>query len=188
VLRRLLVAGAAVAVAAWAVSWTLLRLLGGLDRLAAAQGADPGALTAELQAGMFGNVPTSTAWWLAVVAPHSTTPFDMLHTAGTSVAIVAALSLLALRVPVLLAPLAAVGSMTFTLYTLHCLLLAGDSVPGPARQVYLVHVLVTLAVATTWRAWVGRGPLEALAAAAARAAAALVPARTARAGQPPAPR
>jgi uncharacterized membrane protein YeiB len=178
VLRRLLVAGVAVAAGAWAVSWGLLRWLGGLDRLATAEGTDPAALTAELQAGLFGNVPTTTPWWLAVVAPHSTTPFDLLHTAGTSVAIVAAMSLLALRLPVLIAPLAAVGSMTFTLYTLHCLLLAGNSVTGPPGQVYLVHVLVALAVATAWRTWVGRGPLESLASMAARGAAALVPARS----------
>jgi uncharacterized membrane protein YeiB len=65
--------------------------------------------------------------------------------------------------PVLL-PLAAVGSMTLTLYTLHVLALANDSpfLVENRTELYLGHVLVALVLATIWRTTIGRGPLEAL--------------------------
>ena len=80
-----------------------------------------------------------------------------------------------------LVPLAATGSMTFTLYTLHVLALAEGS---PFRSddpmtLWLCHVAVALVVATLWRTQVGRGPLEWLASSLDRAARRAVGGRTA---------
>jgi len=59
-----------------------------------------------------------------------------------------------------------VGSMTFTLYSLHVLALAKGSpfLVEDRRTLWLAHVVVALVVASLWRTSVGRGPLEALAA------------------------
>ena len=38
---------------------------------------------------MFGNTPTGGAWeWLLVVAPHSTTPFDLAQTIGSALPVI----------------------------------------------------------------------------------------------------
>jgi uncharacterized membrane protein YeiB len=77
-------------------------------------------------------------------------------------------------------PLVAAGSMTLTLYTLHVLAdrglgLAAEAVPRAAdlsaTTVWLTHVGLALLLATAWGSPTRRGPLEALAAAAARRAA-----------------
>src|SRR5690606_30572719 len=78
-----LIGGAVVAVTAWVTSWLLLET-GGLTELrAAGVGSHPVSgqpLDAALQTGMYGTTPTTSWWWLAVVTPHSGTPFDMWHT------------------------------------------------------------------------------------------------------------
>src|SRR5690606_9273517 len=114
-----LLGGAVLAVTAWVSSWLLLET-GGLTELrAAGVGSHPVSgqpLDAALQTGMYGTTPTTSWWWLAVVTPHSGTPFDMWHTMGTAAAVLGAMLLLARRLGVLLRPLAAIGSMTLTLY------------------------------------------------------------------------
>lgn len=130
-----------------------------------------------LQAGLFGFPPATDARWLLVVAPHSATTFDLVATTGSAFAVLGAMLLLDgavrnRRARLALLPLACVGSMTFTLYSLHVLAL---HVTGPwvltgllpengPFKVWLVHAAVALVLATLWRTLVGRGPLEALAA------------------------
>jgi hypothetical protein len=63
--------------------------------------------------------------------------------------------------------------MTFTLYTTHVLLLSGP-LPRETDDALIWHVVVALAIAVPWRAFVGRGPLEAAAAQLAAAASAAV--------------
>ena len=42
-----------------------------------------------ISGGMYGNTPTGGAWeWLLVVAPHSTTPFDLAQTIGSALAVI----------------------------------------------------------------------------------------------------
>lgn len=167
---RMLVAGAAVAASTFGLSYALLAAAGGPDALAdntegfvvIARGMD-----AQLEVGLPGTTPTTDWRWLLVAAQHSGTTFDLAHTGAAAVAILGAALLLAQRVPrSLLIPLAAAGSMTFTLYTLHVLSLWRD---GPLllddpRVLYLAQVAVALVLATLWRTQVGRGPLEALSA------------------------
>ena len=177
--------GLGVAVAAKVLSSVLLGLPGVLERLVVPPGSPLApSLDLALQTSMYGAAPTTTWWWLATSGPHSGTPLDLLHTAGCALAVLCATTLLARSAAVrrALLPLAAAGSMTLTLYSLHVVVEAVRHTvsPAPASQavtVWLVQVLAALAVATTWhlaarRAGLPpRGPLEALAAEASRAAA-----------------
>ena len=159
--------GAVVALTAWAVSWLLLNRGGGLEAVeVAGAGASPIAgrpLDIALTTSFYGTTPTTSWWWLAVVAPHSGTSFDLLHTIGTACFVLGATLLLARVVRPIVWPLAAIGSMTFTLYSLHVVLIS-TVMPDTMPNALLWHVLVALAIALPWRTFVGRGPLEALAA------------------------
>ena len=161
----LLVTGAAAALGAHGLSALLLGPLGGYDRLAGEVRRQDGRTVEQVvDAGRFGNVPTDSPWWMAVDARHSTTPLDLLATAGAAVAVLGLALLLSSR---LLAPLAAVGSMPLTLYSAHVLVLATPEADSPTRY-YLLQVVVALVAATLWRRRFGRGPLEAAVAAAVR--------------------
>ncbi len=164
---RVVVVGAALALGAKATSAVLLSAVGGSDRLDAGEGGLFLPVDAALRSGLFGTTPTADWRWLTVSAPHSGTTFDLAHTIGTSMVVLGGFLLLARLVPrVALLPLAAVGSMTFTLYSLHVLALAQDSpllLDDPA-QLWWAHVVVAVVLATAWRTTLGRGPLEALAA------------------------
>ena len=160
----LLVAGAAVALGASALSRLLLGPLDGLDRLVASDDSLGSAAELEvaLEIGKAGNVPTDSWWWLAVTSPHSSTPLDLLHTAGFAAALLGALLLIAATRAgqLLVLPIAAAGSMTLSLYTAHVLLQASDLMPEDSLTDYVVQVTAALSVAVCWRAWFGRGPIE----------------------------
>jgi uncharacterized membrane protein len=172
----LLLGGAALALAAAAVSTALLN---GGGR-AAIEAAGPGnawfagaPLDIALSTGMFGTTPTTSWWWLAVAAPHSGTTFDLLRTTGSGLAVLGACLLLTQHagriVATVLYPLAAAGSMTLTLYSVHVIAVdQGWWHDDPLRQL-IIHIIIALIAATIWRSLIGRGPLEALAAAVARA-------------------
>lgn len=157
--------GATLAVAAKLMSSWLLAS-GGMEELRAAGAGNAPIerfpLEVALQGGFYGTTPTTSWWWLAVSAPHSASPFDLLHTMGVAAGVLGLMLLIATRARALLWPLAAIGSMTLTLYTLHVLLLS-SSVPRETPDAFLWHVVIALAVAVPWRTFVGRGPLEAVA-------------------------
>jgi uncharacterized membrane protein len=157
-------------------SRTAAGLLGGGAALAAAAVAGSALLldaggAAVLGEGLrerwYGTVPTDTWWWLAVEAPHTGTPFDLAHTTGTALAVLGAALLLARAVPALMWPLAAVGSMPLTLYTLHVTALAlyppdsaeADGISG--GTLLAMHLAAALVIGVAVRAAGGRGPLEA---------------------------
>jgi hypothetical protein len=173
--------GAVIAVAAWTASWLLLNSGGGLEAIeAAGAGSSPIAsrpLEVALTTSFYGTTPTTSWSWLAVAAPHSGSPFYLVHTIGTACFVLGAMLLLARVARAAVWPLAAIGSMTFTLYSLHVVLIS-TVMPDTIPNALLWHVLVALAIAVPWRAFVGRGPLEALAAGVAGAVAEAV-----RAGQ-----
>ncbi len=180
VAASLAVVGAVVAALAWSSSERWLAS-GGLDPLqAAGVGRHPvsGPIGPDLlHVGFYGTTPTTSWAWLRVASPHSGAPPDLVHTIGTALAVLGVMLLLArllgrARMWVL-GPLAAVGSMTFTLYSLHVVLIS-TALPRTASYPLLAHVAVAVAVAVPWRLLIGRGPLEALAAAAYRSAASRV--------------
>ncbi len=180
----LLAGGTALALAAKGASWLLLGPLGGREALQTA--VPPGSTVAStgldvsLLTGMFGTTPTTSWWWLAVSAPHSGTSLDLLHTTGTALAVLGAALLTAgvaeragIVVSGLIRVLGALGSVPFTVYTAHALARMLPDALGldvDPYQVLAVHVLVAAVAATLVRASGRRGPLEALAAAASRAA------------------
>lgn len=158
----LLGGGLLLAVGARLISRLLLNVLDGREQIAATLGLAPdsAALSDELTQGRFGNVPTTTWWWLAVDAPHSTTPLDLLHTIGVALAVLG-LGLLVARVTHgVLIPLAAAGSMTLTLYTAHVWGLSTGLLPADPYTSYLLQVIIVLAFAGLWWFTRSRGPIE----------------------------
>ena len=152
--------GAALALLASGTSALLLGPLGGYAELDRYVDQPPGVpVERVLASGWFGNVPTDPAWWLALDAPHTTTPFDLVGTAGTALLVLGLALLVARRLGPALLPLSAAGSMPLTLYTAHVLYLGVTGTDDPVRY-YLVQVVVGLAAAALWRTTLGRGPLE----------------------------
>jgi uncharacterized membrane protein len=153
----LLVGGVGLALLAKAVSWTLLYPLGGLDRI-----ADSPVVERRLSTSLGGTTPTSSWWWLAVSGPHSGTPLDLLHTIGTALGVLGACLLVVRVAAPVLTPLVAAGGMTLTLYSAHVIALGLDGSGTDDAALLMVHVIVALAFALTWRAHRRRGPLEAV--------------------------
>jgi hypothetical protein len=149
---RLAVGGIALAVGAHL-------LAAQLTALAAAQRALPPEAT-ELSSS--GTTPPTTAWWLVTAEPHSATPLDLAATIGSALGVLGVMLLLAPRLGQALLPLAFLGSMTLTLYTMHVLAVADEVGPGDPEQLWVVHVVVALLIATAWRLTHARGPLEQL--------------------------
>jgi uncharacterized membrane protein len=180
----LLGVGAVLAVAATLASAWLLGPLGGLARIAAATAPEDlvGAPTVAQFVEVFpeGVTPTTTWWWLATIAPHSGSPLDLAQTIGSALALLGLLLLLghvaspraARIVGAVLTPLAAVGAVTLTVYTLHVLFLNSPLDQFDPLTGYVLQVVAAVLFAVGWRRAVGRGPLESLvrvlAAAAAR--------------------
>jgi hypothetical protein len=185
--------------------WSALTRSGPLDVVQPWLGPD------QLQArGQYGVPPTTTWWWQTVASPHTGTPFDLAATTGSALVVLGVCLLLtdaAARTTArwlapsrwLLAVLAAAGSMTLTLYSLH--VVAADQLaigtvidPSHRGRLLVAHVVAALLLATLWKAApqsgrraassrpastgslpglaaARRGPLEAVVAAAGRLAA-----------------
>lgn len=125
--------------------------------------------------GMYGNVPADdTGRWLLVVAPHSSTPFDLAATVGSSLVVIGLCLLVvgALRGTALEAVrvLFGAGTMTLTLYSLHVLMRTDRVWPADEPSAYVWHVLTLLGIGAVLAALRWRGPLEALVTVASRAA------------------
>lgn len=128
----------------------------------------------EVATGMFGNVPADGPWsWLLVVAPHSSTPFDLAQTIGSSLLVVGACLLLVGLLPAVpheaVRILFGAGAMTLSLYSLHVLLRTDRIWPPDEPSAYAWHVLVLLALGAAFAALRRPGPLERLVTLASRA-------------------
>ena len=77
-------------------------------------------------------------------------------------------SILIGRITSTLRPLAAAGSMTLTLYSLHLVVLSAPALPG-ASTGFLPQVVAVVAFALVWSRYHARGPLEEIVAVAAGA-------------------
>jgi uncharacterized membrane protein len=146
----LLGGGVALAIAAKVISGALLNLF------------DPVGLESPVQ--FFGATPTDNWWYLVVATPHSGTTFDLLHTIGTSLAVLGACLLLAAAGRWLVAWLAAAGGMTLSLYSTHVLALTAGWGLHDRPTLLIWHVAAAIVIGLAWRTLVGRGPLETLAA------------------------
>ncbi|MDQ3763732.1 MAG: heparan-alpha-glucosaminide N-acetyltransferase domain-containing protein [Actinomycetota bacterium] len=176
--------GLCLAITAQIVSDVLLFRLGGIRHLLDADLSSSDPVTAH-NVLLWEPAPTSSWWYLALPAPHSTTPVDMARTLGSAMAVLGAALLLS-RVPAvarLLRPLAAAGAMTLTLYCAHLLVLATGVFSDAPVMLYILMVVGALTFGLAWQRWLGQGPLERLVAAAAGRARRTVAARTG-AGRP----
>jgi hypothetical protein len=121
--------------------------------------------------GQYGVPPTTTWWWQAVASPHTGTTFDLAATTGTALVVLGLCLLLAQAAARttatwlawarwLVAVLAAAGSMTLTLYSLH--VVAADQLtsgmvgslvdPAHRGRLLLAHMAVALVLAVVWKA------------------------------------
>lgn len=184
VAARLLGGGLALAIVSWFTSWLLVLYLGGLDHLIAA-----GAGTTRDQV-LWDADEVPSWWWLTLDVHHSGTPFDMLQTLGSAMAVLGAV-LLVTRLPAVcrgLAPIGVAGAMTLTIYSAHSPYVASDLPPHNLLARYLIILVVAVVFAVLWHRWMGQGPLERLVAIGAdyaRTAVLTSPARTPRGGPAP---
>ncbi len=160
---RVGVVGAVAAVGAWVVSAALLEVPGVRGTLSdtfTGPGWE-GTLSTTLDSGLYGTTPTGSWWWLAVDSPHTATPFDLAHTIGTSLLVIA-LCVAAGRVaPTALALLFGAGAMTLTLYTAHVALRTQGMWDADTMGTFLGQVAAVLLVGAAYRLARRRGPLEA---------------------------
>ena len=153
--------GALLAVASYVVSSALLDALQVGLVMRGAEGPVPIVGRAVNQVEFYGTTNADAPEWLLVASPHSGTTFDLLLTIGTAMLVLGLCLLLARGVGVRLSrPVAAVGSMTLTLYTLHVLSLAGLVPRESTEQWYWMQVLIALVVAPLWLMRFRRGPVE----------------------------
>jgi hypothetical protein len=170
-----LLAGLAIGRSALASRATAALLAGGGGLLAVTAAALSGWLASGPGAGkvghlpvqFFGTAPTDSWWYLVVATPHSGTSFDLLLTIGTAAATLGVCLLVASFSPGWLAALAGAGGMTLTLYTGHVLALATQIGLGDRPRLLGIHIGLALLIGWGWRRWIGRGPLETMAAQAA---------------------
>lgn len=137
----------------------------GVTRELAATAEGPGLqgdLALMLDNGLYGTTPTGTWWWLAVDSPHTATPFDLAHTIGTSLLVIALGVAVGRLAPRALAVAFGAGAMTLTLYSAHVALRAPGLWDGEDLGTYLGQVAVVLLVGAAYRLARRRGPLEAL--------------------------
>ncbi|HRO31751.1 MAG TPA: hypothetical protein PK220_15245, partial [Citricoccus sp.] len=157
--------GSALAAAAWALSWFLLEPAGGFQRLVAATpGLDADEIAEVLTFGPETTLlPDSSWWWLATVAPYSETPLSLLHTLGAAMAALGLCLLITRRGGKVFSPFTAIGAMTLTLYSAHCIILMLAILDEGRPVVSLwIQIIGFMLFALMWRASMGKGPLEAI--------------------------
>jgi uncharacterized membrane protein len=168
----LLVPGALLASASWFLSDALLARPSVRSTLTRTyDGPREGSLTEVLEHGLFGVSPTDSWWWLAVRAPHSGTAFDLAHTIGSALVVIALCLLLARAVPRVTAVVFGAGAMTLTLYTAHVIMRTPEIWPEDNVETFLRHVVFALCVGALFRLRGTRGPVEAVVAWTSKAAA-----------------
>ena len=102
---------------------------------------------------------------LATAGPHTDTPFEAAGSGGTAMVAFALLQLLSRRLRRLIAPLAAVGSMSLTVYCGHvlaawALLIWTDALSSKSNLAWGAMSIGFVAFAMAWFAVFARGPLE----------------------------
>jgi len=132
------------------------------------------------------------AWWdeldpsyLISIDPHSGTTFEMVGSTGFALAVIALCLALARPLRWVLLPLAALGSMPLSAYSVHIVAIAliPDAIGGiEGAYLWPWFTIVALVACTVWWLLIGRGPLERLLGIAADAAAGV---RTPRRRRPP---
>ena len=166
----LLVAGSLTALAGWFISVALLDRSGVMGVLRQTYNGS-GPLEQDLSHGLFGTTPTGSWWWLAVHAPHSGTPFDLAHTIGSALVIIALCLLVSRLAPRVMAVVFGAGAMSLSLYTLHVVMRSPQIWFEDSTWNFTRHVALVLVIGAAYALFRMRGPLETLVRRAAEAAA-----------------
>jgi hypothetical protein len=163
--RRAVQAGLLVGGVALAVTATWVSDLLTADRFSARE-------LAQFGFGMYGTTPTDRTDYLLLVAPHSTTPFDLAQTIGCAAAVIGGCLLLLSLLPPSgvrgLAVLFGAGTMTLSLYSLHVWMHTDDVWPPEEPWSMFWYVVILGGIGAGFAAARTRGPLEALVARIAR--------------------
>lgn len=156
------VVGVLVGFGATLLSDFVMGTLGGVDRLASdvMGGTTLADLTDMLIWGGSGTAPADSWWWFGSAGAHTGLPLDLLHTGGVAMAVLGVCLALAAVAGPALRVLAIPGSMTFTLYSLHLLLLVTPISELPDAVGYATHIVLLVTFALLWRRRFSRGPME----------------------------
>ena len=161
---RLVFAGAGLAVLTAVLSSLLLGPFGGREQLVdatSAWSASPEETVSDILIwGPDPTLPTDSWWWLATLTPYSSTPLVLLNTIGTVAAVLGVMLLLSTAAGGLFKPLAVLGKMTLTLYSLHLLLLGTGMLEDQPHLCLFVQVVMVAAFAYIWQRFSSQGPLE----------------------------
>ena len=99
--------------------------------------------------------------WMSGAQPHSGTPFWLLASAGFAAAVIAVCLVVADALPRLSYPIASVGAMALTVYTLHIVAFwLFPSAASSGATMWLLFTAAAVVFAVVWRLLAGRGPLE----------------------------
>lgn len=159
----LVAAGIVAAAGAKFLSYYLLLEQGGLDAVLETNSGRIWPLEQMMEVNLAGVEQTGSWWWLAVSGPHSGTPLDLLHTAGTSAAVVGVCLLLTRARPNLLLPLSAAGAMTLTLYSLHVWVMSvtdATAAPPDPMLLFWLSAIAAAGIGIGFAKLGSRGPLE----------------------------
>ncbi|MEX5259404.1 heparan-alpha-glucosaminide N-acetyltransferase domain-containing protein [Kocuria sp. CPCC 205263] len=158
---RLVLIGAALTCLAWGSSFVALHVLGGFEAIRrATPWMSSQAIDEIVAVEPDSPTPTTTLWWLVVPGPHTHTPLALLLCLGTAVVTLGLFLLVPRAVTKLLAPLIAMGSMTFTLYTAHLVFLSFDAYETAPLLWFWIQATCFALFAVLWQRTIGQGPLE----------------------------
>lgn len=166
---RLVLGGIILSGLAWGTSFFALYVLGGYQAI---KNATPWMSDRTIDQIVLvesdSPLPTTTLWWLVVPGPHTHTPLALLFCLGTALFTLGLFLLVPRTLTQLLAPLVAMGSMTFTLYTAHLVFLSFDVYESAPLLWFWAQIAFFALFAVLWQRTRGQGPLERAVSAVAR--------------------
>lgn len=157
----LAVCGAGAAALAYSAAWILTRIVHGpvvvpMDELSPTKGSSVAGLR-----------------WSSLfnAEEHTGTPFEIVGGAGTAIVVIALCTSIAIRIPRLVAPLVAMGSMSLSVYVVHLLAIEamgiaahdreiGQALPNESVLNLSVFAAIAVGAAWVWMRYCRRGPLE----------------------------
>lgn len=93
--------------------------------------------------------------------PHTGSSFELFGSGGFAAMLIALCLMATRKVAMVLYPLAAVGTAALTVYVAHVIMLAlWTDTPTGQYTLFLTFLAVVIPIATLWKKFLGRGPLE----------------------------
>ncbi|WP_143109411.1 hypothetical protein [Micrococcus terreus] len=144
------------------ISWLAVHAWGGSGRIVSeSHGATADSVRRAMLFGGDPALPSDSPWWQLVVGPHSNTTLSWAASAGMALVVVGGALWVSRSAGQLLWPLASLGSMTLTGYTIHLVVLASVHVDHHPWLWFWGQVVLGILLAMAWQRAVGRGPIEA---------------------------